>query len=101
MKTENKIQAISDLEAEKLPRMCEIRFDCLVTMFEMAQREVTVNSGFFVKEERQLKPQWFKSQYKITLDEIKNCDEYVIGVRLKEMLYQLEKHIEKYETGYL
>lgn len=94
---ENKIQAVPDFEAGSNQSMCEIRFDCLVTMFERGSR--TIKTGIFGFTEKQLPPQWFKSQSKITLEGIRFMDEYTLGKQLKDMLHQLDKHIENYENN--
>lgn len=91
-----KIEAVPPFEAENLPRLCEIRFDAFITMYEMGVR--TIRTGLFGFVEKSLPPQWFKNQSKITLEAIKQCDEYTLGRRLKEMLFQLEEHIRKYEN---
>lgn len=96
---ENKIISISEDEAKTNPRMCEIRFDCYVQMFEMAFK--TSKARFSFGTERPQTPQWFKSFNKITLDEIKFSSEYELGARLKEMLLQMELHIKKYENNQL
>ena len=96
METENKIQAVPDFEAEHSQSLCEIRFDCIVTMFESGSR--IIKGGMFIPEKR-MTPQWFKSQHKITLGGIRNCDEYTLGRRLKEMMHQMDEHIRRYENG--
>lgn len=96
MDDQDRIQPVPESEVQSSHSMCEIRFDCLVTMYEMGTREAA--KGFFVKEERRLNPQWFRSQRRITLDAIRNADEYMLGRQLKEMFHQLELHIKKYET---
>ncbi len=93
---ENKINAVPDFEAEELPRMCEIKFDCLVTMFEAGYIE-RKKETFSVIPETPQKPQWFKIQNKLTLNAIRYGDEYTIGLRIKQMLKQLDDHIDKYK----
>jgi hypothetical protein len=83
----NNIQPVSEIEADKR-RLCEIRFDCTVTMHDSGTREVSTKS---------LPPQWFKSQSTITLEEIKHQNHELLGLRLKQMLFELERAIEKYE----
>jgi hypothetical protein len=90
---------VSSLEAEKLPRMAEIRFDCMVRMFDMESR--VVKTGVFGHTEKPLRPQWFVNECKITLETIKYGSEYEIGRTLKDMLYQLEDHMEKYKKNKL
>ena len=88
------ISPVPDFEAEQLPRMCEIKFDCLVTMFETGYKN---QKGFSIIPETPQKPQWFKIQNKLTLESIRYADEYTIGRRIKHMLEQLDKHIDQYE----
>lgn len=82
MKKSN-IQPVSELQADKR-RLCEIRFDCYVKMFGSGVRDKGT-------------PQWFKSQSQITLEEIKHQSHELLGLRLKQMLFELEQAIEKYE----
>ena len=84
------IQPVIDFEADKR-RVCEIRFDCLVTMHDSGTR------GGFSHEPKNLPPQWFKSQSTITLEEVKYQSHELLGLRLKQMLFELEQAIEKYE----
>ena len=79
----NSIQPISELEADKR-RLCEIRFDCTVKMFDSGVRDKGT-------------PQWFKSQSVITLEDVKYQSHELLGLRLKQMLFELEQVIEKYE----
>lgn len=83
----NKITPIPEIEADKR-RLCEIRFDCLVTMHDSGTRETALKA---------LPPQWFKSQSTMTLEEVKYQSHELLGLRLKQMLYELEQAIEKYE----
>jgi CRISPR/Cas system CSM-associated protein Csm3 (group 7 of RAMP superfamily) len=95
-KYENKISAANPLEVERSPRMCEIRFDCVVTMYEF---EVLKSDKYTnLRTERSHPPQWFKNECKITLEAIKYADEYALGRQLKEMLFQLENHIKHIEN---
>jgi len=91
---ENKITPVSDVEAQELPRLCEIRFDCLITMFEAGYKDP---KGLSLIPETPQKPQWFKSQNKLSLEAIRYTDEYSLGLRLKQMLRQLDNHIDKYK----
>ena len=90
------ITSVPGFEAEELPRMCEIRFDCLVTMFEAGYIERKKETVSMIPETPQ-KPQWFKIQNKLTLNAIRYADEYTIGLRIKQMLKQLDDHIDKYK----
>ena len=88
------IQPVSEIEADKR-RLCEIRFDCYVTMHDSGTR--TVERGM-LGVTKTLPPQWFKSQSTMTLEEIKYQSHELLGLRLKQMLYELEQAIEKYES---
>lgn len=94
MADEVKIERAHEEEAQLNPRMCEIRFDCLVSMYEKEQR---LTPGFR-RGDSLNRPQWFKAQRKITLEAIKHHDEFTLGRMLKEMLAQLESHIDRYHT---
>ena len=83
------VSPISEVEADKR-RICEIRFDCIVTMHDSGTREVSTKS---------LPPQWFRINSQITLEEIKYGDEIALGTRLKQMYYELAKTIEQYEQS--
>jgi hypothetical protein len=90
----SKIQPVSEIEADKR-RLCEIRFDCYVTMHDSGTRSV---EGGMLGVTKDLPPQWFKSQSVITLEEIKYRSHELLGLRLKQMLFELEQAIEKYES---
>ena len=92
MSTSN-IHPVSEIEADQR-RLCEIRFDCQVTMHDSGAREV---GGGFLQQSKSLPPQWFKSQSTITLEAIKHQSPELLGLRLKQMLFELEQTIEKYE----
>lgn len=88
------IQPVSDIEADKR-RLCKIRFDCYVTMHDSGTRLI---EGGMIGVSKDLPPQWFKSQSTITLEEVKYQSHELLGLRLKQMLYELEQAIEKYES---
>jgi hypothetical protein len=67
--------------------LTEITFDCLVKMYD---------SGFLPHKHP---PQYFKSELRLTLDFLKNSNEYAIGSAVKNQLIALMKHIEQYENG--
>jgi hypothetical protein len=72
-------------------QVCEIRFDCLVTMHDVGFKKL-------LGTEKQSKtPQWFKANHTFTLEEVKYADPYQLGMRMKQMFNQLEKTIEQYE----
>ena len=76
-------------------RLCEIRFDCLVTMHDVAFKKY---KGVWGQENQSKKPQWFKANQIITLEEVKHADPYELGMRIKEMFHRMEDTINKYEN---
>jgi len=95
----DKIEFVSEEEYSSLPSMCEIRFDCLVKMYEMSISKPSNLLPFSLRKEIPRKPQWFKSVSTISLEAIKNEDEYSLGRQLKEQFRQLEAHIKQYESN--
>ena len=81
------VSPIPDFEADKR-RICEIRFDCIVTMHDSGTREVSTKS---------LPPQWFRMNSQITLETIKYATEEQLGAQLKQMYHELQATIDKYE----
>ena len=75
-------------------RVCEIRFDCMVTMHDVAYRRY---EGMWGQEKQSKSPQWFKANHILTLEAVKYMDEYTIGSTIKQMFHELEQTIEKYE----
>jgi hypothetical protein len=75
-------------------KLCEIRFDCLVTMHDVG---FTRYEGMLGTEKQSKVPQWFKAQYTISLESIKYMDEYHIGSQIKQMFRELEYTINQYE----
>lgn len=92
---ESKIEAIPDVMADKT-RVCEIRFDCMVTMHDMGIRKYKDALGF---EKHSKHPQWFRAQHKLTLETVKYMDEFAIGSAVKQMFRELENTIKKYEQS--
>jgi protein-tyrosine-phosphatase len=85
-----KITPVPEIVADTR-RVCEIRFDCIVTMHDVAFKEL-------LGTEKQSKtPQWFKANHTLTLEEIKYADPYELGLRMKQMFHQLEETIKQYE----
>jgi hypothetical protein len=76
-------------------RLCEIKFDCLVTMHDVGY---TKYKGIW-NNEKQSRVQWFKSQSTLTLEDIKYMDEYQIGSQIKQMFRELEQTINQYEQS--
>jgi hypothetical protein len=93
MNNEIEIKPVSEMEADTR-QICEIRFDCLVKMHDVAFMKY---EGMWGQEKQSKTPQWFRANYILTLDEVKYADPYTLGIRIKEMYHQLEKTIEKYE----
>jgi hypothetical protein len=91
--TKNNIQPVSEIEADKR-RLCEIRFDCYVTMHDSGTRSI---EGGMIGVTKDLPPQWFKSLSTITLEDIKYSSEVGLGTRLKQMYHELQAAIAKYE----
>jgi hypothetical protein len=86
-----KIEIVPDFEAERFPKMAHIRFDCVITMFD--QEKVKTDGTFFGRREKPRKPNWLKSESKMTLEFVKLSSEYEIGRQIKEQFEQLERHI--------
>lgn len=93
MNNEIEIKPVSEMEADTR-RLCEIRFDCMVTMHDVAYRTY---KGMWGQDEQSKTPQWFKANHILTLEMVKHADPYELGMRIKEMFHQLEKTIEQYE----
>jgi hypothetical protein len=87
------IQPVPETEADTR-RLCEIRFDCHVTMHDVGTRET---KGGFLQQSKSLPPQWFKSISTITLEDVKYANEVELGTRIKQMYYELQATIAKYE----
>lgn len=77
-------------------RVCEIRFDCMVSMHDVGYRRIKDVWG---QEKQSKTPQWFRANHKITLEGVKHADPYELGMRIKQMFYELEKTIERYEKS--
>lgn len=88
------VQPIPEIEADTRT-LCEIRFDCLVTMHDSGFR--TTEGGILGIGSKNLPPQWFRSRLGITLEEIKYGNEIELGVKLKQMYRELEQTIARYE----
>jgi hypothetical protein len=80
-------------EAQKM--LMEIRFDCIVKMYDCGIRQT---KGNFLSPPKQLPPQWFALKQNFTLEFIKDADEYTIGRTIKLLFADLEKHIQDYEN---
>lgn len=86
------IKPVSEIEADQR-RLCEIRFDCHVTMHDSGTRE----TKGFLQSSKSLPPQWFRINSKITLESIKYGNEVELGTQLKQMYHELQAAIAQYE----
>ena len=93
--SEKIITPVSEMEADTR-RVCEIRFDCLVTMHDVAYKKY---KGLWGQEKQSKTPQWFRSNQVLTLEGIKYADPYELGMRMKQMFNQLEETIKQYEQS--
>jgi hypothetical protein len=93
MNKEIKIEAVPEVVADTR-QVCEIRFDCMVTMHDVAYRR---HKGVWGQDSYSKTPQWFKANHILTLEAVKYADPYDLGMNIKEMFHQLEQTIEKYE----
>ncbi len=85
-------------EAGNNEKRCEIRFDCIVKMYDAGY--ITQAGGFFsLKPPKPYPRQWFRSVSYITLEGIKNSDPYVIGLQIKHQFEELERAIKRYENN--
>jgi hypothetical protein len=89
------ITPVPEIIADKR-RVCEIRFDCLVTMHDVGYKRY---KGLWGQEKESKTPQWFRANHIITLEGVKHADPYELGIRIKQMFQQLEDTINKYERG--
>ena len=92
------ITPVHEFEADTR-RVCEIRFDCLVTMHDVGFKKIKTYPFGFEMEKSSNTPQWFRANHVITLEGVKHADPYELGMRIKQMFHQLEDTINKYENG--
>ena len=94
---ETTISAVPPDEAGNNQQRCEIRFDCLVKMYDVGY---VIPKGSFldIKPPKPYAPQWFRSLSNMTLDHIKHSDPYILGVQIKQQFEDLERAIRKYEN---
>jgi hypothetical protein len=99
---ENKETIISPVppdEAGNNEKRAEIRFDCLVKMYDVGY--ITPKGGMLsFTPPKPYAPQWFKSVSYLTLEKIKYEDPYVIGVQIKQQFEGLEQAIKQYEDSH-
>lgn len=93
MNNKTNIETVPKIVADTR-RVCEIRFDCLVTMHDVGIRET---KGGFLRQSKSLPPQWFKSLSTITLEEVRYASEVELGIRIKQMYHELQAAIAEYE----
>ena len=89
------IKPVPEMEADTR-QICEIRFDCVVKMHDVAFKRY---EGMWGEEIQSKTPQWFRAKHVLTLDAIKHSDPYTLGMRIKEMFHRMEDTINKYENG--
>jgi len=85
----------NELEIAKM-RMMEVRFDCIVKMFDFGQIQPKSMMPFV--ERKPLPPQWFKSQIKFSLEFLRDADPVHIGMAIKKALAKMDEAISYYET---
>ena len=93
----SKVEPCRKEEGEMLPRMCEIRFEAYVRMYDMGVDQRKIPLPFQIRREVPRQPQWFRNTQRLSLDGIKDADEYSIGARIKQQFQQLDSHIAQYE----
>jgi len=91
----SEIEPVSEFDIPPMGKCAEIRFDCLVKMFDSGTR--TKKSGLFMTKEVALPPQWFKNEMRLTLEAVEHGDPHELGMALKNMFRQLDIHIKNYE----
>jgi hypothetical protein len=91
--SEKRINPVPEIVADTR-RVCEIRFDCIVTMHDVG---FIKQKGLWGQEKQSKTPQWFRSNQVLTLEEIKYANPHELGMKIKEMYNQLEKTVEQYE----
>lgn len=80
-------------QASKL--LTEIRFDCLVTLYDYGQITPKVSMPFL--QRKPLPPQYFKLNQALTLDFIRTANEWEIGKVIKDSYMIIQNHIKQYE----
>jgi len=90
----NPINDPFELEIAKR-RVCEIKIDGFLRMYDCGVRKI--KTGLFGIAEKELPPQYFKIESQLTMEGLVYMDEYQIGRVIKQMYYQLQNHISKYE----
>ena len=92
------ITPVHEFEADTR-RVCEIRFDCMVTMHDVGFKKIKTYPFGFEMVKHSKTPQWFRAKHVITLESVKHADPYELGMRIKDMFHQMEDTINKYENG--
>ena len=93
------IDAVSPNEAGNNQNRCEIRFDCLVKMYDVGYIKPK-GSWLEFQPPKPYAPQWFRSMSNMTLEHIKYADPYVLGVQIKQQFEELERAIKRYEGSH-
>lgn len=83
-----------EIESAK-KRLAEIRFDCLVRMYDFAKQGT---KGGVLQQIKPKPPQWFKSEARLSLELIKYGTEQEIGRLVKGMFIELEDRIRQIEN---
>jgi hypothetical protein len=99
---ENKKTIISPAppdEAGNNEKRAEIRFDCLVKMYDVGYL-ISKGSVLSFTPPKSYSPQWFKSVSYLTLETIKYQDPYIIGLQIKQQFGELERAIKQYEDSH-
>jgi hypothetical protein len=98
METKSEISYVLPNEMDEAKyRTMSVRFECLVKMFDFAQKEP--KSSFFFMESKPLPPQYFKSEIKLTMELVANADPYTLGIVIKQAYNNLKRHIDQYENN--
>ena len=76
--------------------MCDIKFDCVVTMYDLARKEIKQNllANLFTVNKQPNISQWFTCENVLTLEFIRHAPEKEIGKSIKFMLKNLEEAID-------
>lgn len=77
-------------------RMMEVRFDCIVKMFDCGQIQPKSMMPFV--QRKPLPPQWFKSEIKFTLEFLRDVEPVHIGLAIKQALAKMDDAISLYEN---
>jgi len=99
MKQKSEVSRLSnpnEIDIAKL-RMMDVRFDCLVRMFDSGQIQPKSMMPFV--HLKALPEQWFKSELKLTMEMVADAAPYTFGMAIKQAYQKLKQHIELYENS--